>query len=116
MVWQSDRRIYTTHDRSRIVEESEPGGKRLLAGAGGKVSDEDCRRYGLGPYEGMAPVEPETPEQELARLQAERDKLDRKIEEEEEEEEEAEAEAEETEETEETAEAEETEETETDPS
>ena len=74
MVWKSDRRIYVSIDRSRIVEESAAGGKVLLTGVGGTVSEADCQRYGLGSFAVAAPVQ-ETPEEELARLQAEAEAL-----------------------------------------
>ena len=81
--WKSDRRLYVDYAKTRLVDESEAGGKVLLVGAGGLVSDADCKKYGLGRYEGkVAPYSKpkaapeETPSQEIARLQAETEALE----------------------------------------
>ena len=50
--WTTDRRLYLSED-GRVVDEAEPGRKTLLAPQGASLTEEFCRRYGLGPY---APV------------------------------------------------------------
>lgn len=47
--WQADRRVYRSED-GRIVDEAFPGRKTLLYAAGRNVTEEDCRKYGLGPH------------------------------------------------------------------
>lgn len=43
----SDKRLFLTADRSRVVEENDPAAAHLLVGAGGTVSQADAERYGL---------------------------------------------------------------------
>lgn len=71
---RTDRRLYVTADRSRIVEEGDPAGAFLLVGRAGVLSVEDVQRYrvqrrdgriiypGYGIPEEEEPREPETPE------------------------------------------------------
>ena len=47
MPFKSDKRLYVNADRSKIVEEDSPEAAYLLVGAGGQVSDEDAKKYGL---------------------------------------------------------------------
>ena len=47
--WIADKRLYLSED-GQVVDEAAPGRKTLLAPAGSQVSDEVCRRHGLGPY------------------------------------------------------------------
>ena len=46
-MWISDRRIYTTADGSRTVEEGDPDGALLLVGEGCQIPEEIARKYGL---------------------------------------------------------------------
>lgn len=46
-MWISDRRIYTTADGSRAVEEGDPDGALLLVGEGCQIPEETARKYGL---------------------------------------------------------------------
>jgi len=43
--WKADRRLYLQD--GQVVGEAAPGRKTLLAAL---VSEETCRRYGLGPF------------------------------------------------------------------
>ena len=47
--WVTDKRLYLSED-GQVVDEAAPGRKTLLAPAGSQVTDEVCRRHGLGPY------------------------------------------------------------------
>ena len=47
--WTTPDRLYLSEDGD-VVDEAAPGRKTLLAPAGSQVSDEVCRRHGLGPY------------------------------------------------------------------
>lgn len=47
MPFKSDKRLYQTADRSRLVEESDPDAAFLFVAEGQTVSDEDAERYGL---------------------------------------------------------------------
>ena len=49
-MWTSTDRLYVNSDKSELRPEESPEAKFLLCPAGGKVSDVDCQRYGLGPY------------------------------------------------------------------
>lgn len=46
--WKADRRLYLQD--GQVVGEAAPGRKTLLAAQGAPVSEETCRRYGLGPF------------------------------------------------------------------
>lgn len=46
-MWQSDRRLYLTKDKARVVEDGDPEAAFLLVGAGGSIPEEDAKRYGL---------------------------------------------------------------------
>ena len=43
----SNKRLYLTSDRSRVVDESSPDAAFLLVGAGGELPDSVARQYGL---------------------------------------------------------------------
>ena len=43
----SDRRLYLTADKSRVVEEGDLEAAYLLVGEGGELEDELAARYGL---------------------------------------------------------------------
>jgi len=45
--WISDRRLYTTADGSRVVEEGDPDGALLLVGEGCELPEATARKYGL---------------------------------------------------------------------
>lgn len=47
MPFTSDRRLFLDAD-GNVVEEGDPRAATLLVGAGGQLSDEEARRYGLG--------------------------------------------------------------------
>jgi hypothetical protein len=47
MPYTSDRRLFTTADRSRVVEEDDPEAAFLLVGEGGELDDATAERYGL---------------------------------------------------------------------
>lgn len=47
MPFKSDKRLYQTADRSRLVEESDPDAAFLFVAEGQTVGDEDAERYGL---------------------------------------------------------------------
>lgn len=47
MVYISDKRLYVTADKSKIVPETHPDVGHLLVGEGGEVSAEDVKKYGL---------------------------------------------------------------------
>lgn len=44
---RSDRRLYFTKDRDRVVEEGDPEGVFLFAAEGDEVSDEDAKEFGI---------------------------------------------------------------------
>ena len=56
--WVADRRLYLTKGRERVVEAGDPEAKSLLVGKGAKVTDADCKQYGLGPYAAKAVAPP----------------------------------------------------------
>jgi hypothetical protein len=43
----SDKRLYLNADKSKVVEEDDPDASYLLVAAGGQVSDEHAKQYGL---------------------------------------------------------------------
>ena len=43
----SDKRLYLTADRSRVVDENSPDAAYLLVGAGCELNDAVARQYGL---------------------------------------------------------------------
>lgn len=45
--YTSDKRLYVTADRSRLVAEGDPAAAFLLVGAGGEIPEAEARRYGL---------------------------------------------------------------------
>jgi hypothetical protein len=45
--FRSDKRLYVNADKSKVVDEDSPEAAYLLVGAGGSVSDEDAKKYGL---------------------------------------------------------------------
>lgn len=46
-MYKSDKRLYTTADRSRVVDEDDPEAAVLLVAEGGEISDEEAARLGL---------------------------------------------------------------------
>lgn len=46
-MWKSDRRLYTTADRSRVVDEDDPEAAILLAAEGMEIQDAEAERLGL---------------------------------------------------------------------
>lgn len=56
MPFKSDKRLYHTADKSRLVEESDPEAAFLFVASGQTVSDEDAKKYGLEAP--AAPAEP----------------------------------------------------------
>jgi hypothetical protein len=46
-MYTSEKRLYLADDGKTVVEEGNPRAATLLVGAGGQLSDEDARRYGL---------------------------------------------------------------------
>jgi hypothetical protein len=44
---RTDRRLYFTKDRDRVVEEGDPEGVFLFAAAGDEISDDDVKQYGI---------------------------------------------------------------------
>ena len=50
-MWTSTARIYVNSEKTKVMAEGSPEAKFLLCPAGGQVSDVDCRRYGLGPFD-----------------------------------------------------------------
>lgn len=47
MPFTSDRRIWLTADKSKVVEDGDPAAAFLLVGEGGQLSDEEAEQYGL---------------------------------------------------------------------
>lgn len=47
MVWTSDRRLWLTADRERVVEDGDAEAAFLLVGKGGELSDAEAKQYGL---------------------------------------------------------------------
>lgn len=47
MSWRADRRIYTTYDGTRVVDEGSSEAAFLLVGDGGEVPDDVAERLGL---------------------------------------------------------------------
>lgn len=43
-------RLYLNADRTKVVEQGSPEASTMFKPVGGQISDEDCQRYGLGPY------------------------------------------------------------------
>lgn len=65
--FQSNRRLYLTADKSRVVEEGDPQARSLLVRAGGNVSAELAERYGLSaPKTTRAEAKAEEPKAEPA--------------------------------------------------
>lgn len=63
MGFTTDRRLWLTADKERVVEEGDPDAAFLFVSAGKEVSDEDASRYGLdAPAPAPAP-EPEPEKQ-----------------------------------------------------
>jgi hypothetical protein len=52
--FRADRRLYVTADRSRVVEEGDPGAAFLLVGLNSIIEAEDVQRYGLTQAGGRA--------------------------------------------------------------
>lgn len=48
---KSDRRLYLSADKQRVVEEGDPDAAFLFAGVGGEILPDDANRYGLA-YKG----------------------------------------------------------------
>lgn len=46
-MYRTDRRLYFTSDKARVVEHGEPEAAFLMAAAGHEISDEDAERFGL---------------------------------------------------------------------
>jgi hypothetical protein len=44
---RTDRRLYFTKNRDRVVEEGDPEGVFLYAAAGDEISDDDAKQYGI---------------------------------------------------------------------
>ena len=47
MPFTSEKRLYLNADKSKVVEEDDPDASYLLVAAGGQVSDEHAKQYGL---------------------------------------------------------------------
>lgn len=52
MAFVADRRLCLTQDKSRVVEEGDPSSAWLLVPAGGEVSEEAAKAYGLTVQDG----------------------------------------------------------------
>lgn len=66
--WTADRDLVVERDSDKVLGPEEEQTGRKLAAKGHEVDEETCRRYGLGPYAGQAPVltpgqEPEEPKE-----------------------------------------------------
>jgi hypothetical protein len=46
-LFKTDRRLYITGDLKRVVDEDSPKAAYLLAPAGGEITEQTARRYGL---------------------------------------------------------------------
>jgi hypothetical protein len=55
-MYKSEKRLYVTADRSRVVEEDDPQAAMLLVAEGGEIQDEEAARLGLT---GKKKAEPE---------------------------------------------------------
>ena len=51
--WQATERLYLNAARDKVLREGEPGATSLLCGVGAMLTEDVCRRWGLGPF---APV------------------------------------------------------------
>lgn len=60
----SDRRLYVTADRGRVVEEGDPAAAFLLASAGGEISTDAVSTYGLAQKAGRVLLTAESVEVE----------------------------------------------------
>lgn len=60
-LFTSDRRVYVTADRSRVVPETNPDAAYLLVAEGGTLPMDEAERYGLT-GSSDPPAEPEKPE------------------------------------------------------
>lgn len=47
MPYKSEKRLYLTADKTRVVEEGDPAAASLLINAGGELDDATAERYGL---------------------------------------------------------------------
>ena len=63
--WTTDKRLYLS-EGGQVVDEAAPGRKTLLAPAGTQVTEEVCRRHGLGPYAEQTEATKEEAEPEAA--------------------------------------------------
>lgn len=50
VVYVAKEKLYMNADRSQVVPENSPEAAFVLVGPGGKLTDEQCKKYGLGPY------------------------------------------------------------------
>lgn len=55
MPYRSEKRLYLTADRTRVVEEGDSDAAYLLVSEGGEISDQEAKQYGLT---GKAKAEP----------------------------------------------------------
>ena len=55
--WIADRTIVVDPATNRVLSADEDATGIFIAAEGAPVSDADCKRYGLGPYEGQAEAE-----------------------------------------------------------
>lgn len=46
-MYTSEKRLYVTADRSRVVDEDDPEAAYLLVGEGGELDDAEAKKYGL---------------------------------------------------------------------
>ena len=51
--WIATERLYLDREKTRVVREGDGAAASLLCGLGAMVPEDVCRKWGIGPYEGV---------------------------------------------------------------